>query len=57
VAAHSHSPLGHLVSLFGGHASRESLVAELTPMLKEAGFSDVEVIPTRHKNFAVLRAR
>ena len=56
-AAQSHSPLGHLVSLFGGHAPRESTVAELTPMLKEAGFSDVEVIPTRHKNFAFICAR
>jgi len=57
VAAKSHSPLGHLVSLFGGHAPHESMVAELMPMLKEAGFSDVEVIPTRHKNFAFIRAR
>jgi hypothetical protein len=26
-------------------------------MLKDAGFGDVEAIPTRHKNFAFIRAR
>ena len=55
-AAHSHSPLGHLLSIFG-HSRGESMVDKLTPMLKEAGFSDVEAIPTRHKNFAFIRAR
>jgi hypothetical protein len=25
-------------------------------MLKEAGFSDVEHVPARHKNFAFIRA-
>jgi hypothetical protein len=33
------------------------MVDKLTPMLKDAGFSDVEGIPTRHKNFAFIRAR
>jgi ubiquinone/menaquinone biosynthesis C-methylase UbiE len=55
-AAHSHSPLGHLLSIFG-HARGESMVDKLMPMLKDAGFSDVEGIPTRHKNVAFLRAR
>jgi demethylmenaquinone methyltransferase/2-methoxy-6-polyprenyl-1,4-benzoquinol methylase/phosphoethanolamine N-methyltransferase len=54
-AAHSHSPLGHLLSIFG-HARGESMVDKLMPMLKDAGFSDVEGIPTRHKNFAFIRA-
>jgi hypothetical protein len=54
--AHSHSPLGHLLAILG-HAHGESTVAELTPLLREAGFSDVEAIPTRHKNFAFIRAR
>ncbi len=55
-AAHSHSLLGHLLSIFG-HSRGESMVDKLTPMLKAAGFSAVEVIPTRHKNFAFIRAR
>jgi hypothetical protein len=54
-AATSHSPLGHLLSILG-HARGESTVSELTPLLKEAGFSDVEAIPTRHGNFAFIRA-
>jgi demethylmenaquinone methyltransferase/2-methoxy-6-polyprenyl-1,4-benzoquinol methylase/phosphoethanolamine N-methyltransferase len=55
-AAHSHSPLGHLLAIFG-HSRGESMVDMLMPMLKDAGFSDVEAIPTRHKNFAFIRAR
>jgi demethylmenaquinone methyltransferase/2-methoxy-6-polyprenyl-1,4-benzoquinol methylase/phosphoethanolamine N-methyltransferase len=61
-AAHSHSPLGpgrplgHLHSIFG-HSRGESMVDKLMPMLKDAGFSDLEGIPTRHKNFAFIRAR
>lgn len=54
-AVHTHSPLGHLLSIFG-HSRGESMVHKLTPMLKDAGFSDVESIPTRHKNFAFIRA-
>lgn len=55
-AMRSHSRLGHLLAIFG-HAHGESMVDELIPMLKEAGFGEVEVIPTRHKNFAFVRAR
>lgn len=55
-AAHSHSFLEHLLSVFG-HARGESMVDKLTPMLNEAGFDDVEALSTRHKNFAFIRAR
>jgi demethylmenaquinone methyltransferase/2-methoxy-6-polyprenyl-1,4-benzoquinol methylase/phosphoethanolamine N-methyltransferase len=55
-AAHSHSPLGHLLSICG-HARGESMVDKLMPMLKDADFRDVEGIPTHHKNFAFIRAR
>lgn len=55
-AAQSHSPLGHLLAIVG-HARGENTVAELTPMLKEVGSSDAEAIPTRHKNFAFVRAQ
>lgn len=57
-AGHGHSPLGHLLAVFGfGYARGESMVNALAPMLQDAGFSDVEAIPTRHKNFAFIRAR
>jgi demethylmenaquinone methyltransferase/2-methoxy-6-polyprenyl-1,4-benzoquinol methylase/phosphoethanolamine N-methyltransferase len=55
-ATHSHSPLGHLLSVLG-HAHGESTVGSMTPLLKEAGFREVEAVPTRHKRFAFLRAR
>jgi len=55
-AAHSHSPIGHMLSIFG-HSRGEPIVEVLTPMMKDAGFADVEAIPTRHKNFAYIRAR
>jgi len=61
-AAHSHSPLGpgrplgHLLSIFG-HSHGESMIDKQMPMLKDAGFSDVESILTRHKSFAFIRAR
>jgi len=55
-AMHSHSPLGHLLSIIG-HARGESMVDTLMPLLQDAGFSDVEGIPTRHKNVAFIRAR
>jgi hypothetical protein len=32
------------------------MVDKLMPMLQDAGFSDVEGIPTRHKNVAFIRA-
>ena len=55
-AAQGHGPIGHLLSVFG-HSRGEPIVELLTPMLKEAGFGDVEAVPTRHKNFAFIRAR
>lgn len=54
--APSHSPLGHLLALLG-HARGPRTVDTLTPMLAEAGFSDVEPLSTRHKRFAFVRAR
>lgn len=58
-AGHSpHSALGHLLLVFGfQEGAGESIVEKLPVMLEEAGFSDVETIPTRHKNFAFVRAR
>ncbi|MBI4311482.1 MAG: methyltransferase domain-containing protein [Chloroflexi bacterium] len=55
-AAQSHSPLGHLLSVFG-HSRGERMVDKLTLKLRDAGFSDIESIPTRHKSFAFIRAR
>ena len=55
-AAQGHGPLGHLLAIFG-HARGERMADKLRPLLGAAGFSNVEVIPTRHKNFTFLRAR
>src|SRR5919204_106851 len=55
-AAQGHGPLGHLLAIFG-HARGEPMADQLRPLLEAAGFSHLEVIPTRHKNFAFLRAR
>jgi demethylmenaquinone methyltransferase/2-methoxy-6-polyprenyl-1,4-benzoquinol methylase/phosphoethanolamine N-methyltransferase len=55
-AAQGHGPLGHLLAIFG-HARGEPMADKLRPLLEAAGFSHLEVIPTRHKNFAFLRAR
>jgi ubiquinone/menaquinone biosynthesis C-methylase UbiE len=54
-AANSHGPVGHLLSIFG-HSRGEPIVDVFTPMLKEAGFAEAKAIPTRHKNFAFIRA-
>jgi len=55
LATPSHSPIGHLLSILGV-ARSEGTAAKLPPMLKRAGFDDVEVIATGHKNFAFIRA-
>lgn len=55
-ADRSHSPLGHLLSIIG-HAHGEDMVDKLASMLEDAGFGDIEAIPTRHKSFAFIRTR
>ena len=50
------SPIGHVLSLLGLYRG-VSVVDKLTPMLKDAGFAEVEALTTRHKNFAFIRAR
>jgi demethylmenaquinone methyltransferase/2-methoxy-6-polyprenyl-1,4-benzoquinol methylase/phosphoethanolamine N-methyltransferase len=50
------SPIGHVLAI-AGIARGASVVDKLTPMLSEAGFDEVEAVPTRHKNFAFIRAR
>jgi demethylmenaquinone methyltransferase/2-methoxy-6-polyprenyl-1,4-benzoquinol methylase/phosphoethanolamine N-methyltransferase len=60
-ATQSHSalgrgrPLGHLLSIVGS-AHAERTVDTLAPLLRDTGFTVVEAIPTRHKNFAYIRA-
>lgn len=54
--AHSHSPFGHLLAVLG-YARGASIVGRLTAMLADAGFTAVDAIPTRYKNFAFVRAR
>jgi demethylmenaquinone methyltransferase/2-methoxy-6-polyprenyl-1,4-benzoquinol methylase/phosphoethanolamine N-methyltransferase len=54
--AHGHGRLSHLLAIFG-HARGSSTVATLTPLLQEAGFRDVQAVPTRHRSFAFISAR
>lgn len=53
---HSHSPLGHLLALFG-HRHPATAVEELVPLLEAAGFAQVEQRATRHRGFVFLCAR
>jgi SAM-dependent methyltransferase len=55
LAAGSHSPLGHLLSIFG-RIRGESMAGTLARMLREAGFEKVEVPSTRQRVFAFIRA-
>lgn len=52
----SHSPLRHLLALLGSTRDAKTLDV-LVPLLNEAGFAEVEAIPTRHKHFVFIRAR
>ena len=60
VQDHSHlgpgRPIGHLLSVVG-RPRGERTVDTLPPLLADAGFGDVETIPTRHERFAFVRAR
>ena len=56
LAAPGHSLPGHLISFFV-HAHSESMAVKLVPMLKDAGFSDIRSIPTRHRNFTFISAK
>lgn len=55
-ATHSHTGIGHLLSMLG-HAHQDGTLEELTPKLRAAGFVDVQSVPTRHRHFAFVRAR
>ncbi|MCC7382190.1 MAG: methyltransferase domain-containing protein [Deltaproteobacteria bacterium] len=52
----SHSPLGHLLTLLG-RSHGASMVEELMPLLRDAGFEDVVALPTRSRSFFLVRAR
>jgi demethylmenaquinone methyltransferase/2-methoxy-6-polyprenyl-1,4-benzoquinol methylase/phosphoethanolamine N-methyltransferase len=54
-ARESHSPLGHLLSVFG-HGRGPAIADALTEVLAAAGFATVDVLPTRHSNLAFVRA-
>jgi ubiquinone/menaquinone biosynthesis C-methylase UbiE len=55
-AARSHGPLSHLLAVLG-HAHGATTLDELQPLLAEAGFGEVEALPTRHRRFVFVRAR
>lgn len=56
LAAGSHSPIGHLLLIFG-RTRGVSMTNTLVPMLTEVGFGKVEVLSTRHRMFAFVRGR
>ena len=56
LVAESHSPLGHLLSVFG-HSSGEHIVDKLGPMMRDAGFEHVETIAAGDKRVAFVRGR
>ena len=56
LVAESHSPLGHLLSVFG-HSSGENVVDKLGPMMRDAGFEHIETIATGHGRVAFVRGR
>lgn len=55
-ATESHSRRGHLFSILG-HGRGPATIDRLRPMMKDAGFTRVDVVPTRHKNLVFIRAR
>lgn len=61
-AGHSHSPIGHILAIFGHHSgavatAHAGMADDLLPRLRRAGFDDVEVVPTTHKSFVFILAR
>jgi ubiquinone/menaquinone biosynthesis C-methylase UbiE len=57
LAGRSDSLIGHLMSLLIGHHMIHGDVADLTAMLKDAGFTDVEEIKTKHKPILFVRGK
>lgn len=57
LAGRSDSLIGHLMSTLIGHHMIHSDVSELTAMLEEAGFSEVEEVRTKHKPILFVRGK
>ncbi len=55
-APRSDSLIGRLMSLHSGHSRIHSDVSELTAMLQDAGFTDVEEVKTKHTQLLFVRA-
>lgn len=51
----SHSLRGHVLGSFFGHGAHHDAQA-LPQMLREAGFADVELLETEHRQLAFVRA-
>lgn len=54
-ARESHSRFGHLLSVFG-RGRGPAIGDRLAAMVTDAGFANVELVPTRHTNLVYLRA-
>ncbi len=57
LAARSDSLMGHLMSALIGHHMIHSDVSELTAMMQEAGFTEVEEVKTKHKQLLFVRGK
>lgn len=55
-AAQGHGLVSHVLSIVG-QVRGDRTIDKLAPMLKDAGFGEIEAVPTRHKSFAFIRAR
>ncbi len=56
-APRSDSLIGRLMSLHSGHRMIHSDVSELTAMMEDAGFTDVEDIKTEHKHVLFVHGK
>jgi ubiquinone/menaquinone biosynthesis C-methylase UbiE len=55
-ARESHSMVGHLMAVVFGRVSGDDLFEKVSPMLKDAGFDEVSVLPTGSRSFAFVKA-
>jgi ubiquinone/menaquinone biosynthesis C-methylase UbiE len=54
-ATESHTRLGHLLSILG-HGRGPAALDSLAPLLRDAGFSHIDPVATRHKNLLFVQA-
>ena len=55
-SGHGGGFIGHIATLFG-HGHSHAGIGELLEMIKAAGFAEVELVETKFKSLAFIRAR